>query len=199
MTNRHQEPENPGPEFSSELIPLLYAELKRLAAARLQREPTGVTLTPTSLVHEAYLRIAGSPSASEPKWNSPGHFFGAAAIAMRRILVERARQRRQFVESSAGCSEKSGPLWAIETRSGIDILDLNEALPELEVAYPRAHQVVMLRFFAGLDGAELATVVGVSEPTVKRDWRFARAWLLDRLQRPSSAQSDQATPKEDHD
>lgn len=170
---------------SKDLLPLVYDELRRLAAARLAREPGGVagnTLPPTALVHEAYLRLVGKGSDAAQVWNTRGHFFAAAAEAMRRILVEKARERIRHAKHGKRepitFSELSGEAGSPE----VDMLGLDDALHALEHMDRRKYEVVMLRFFAGVSVETVAELMGVAEMTVKRDWAFARAWLIDRIQ-----------------
>ena len=163
---------------SGELLPLVYAELRRLAASRLAREPgagAGYTLQPTALVHEAFMRLSGE---QQQVWQSKGHFFAAAALAMRRILVERARKHirrdRLGKREAMTLSELTGDPQAPE----VDMLALNRALKRLEAEDSRKYEVVMLRFFAGVSVEQTAELLGISGITVKRDWNYARAWLL---------------------
>lgn len=158
---------------SNQLLPLVYEELRKLAAARMAKEPNaaaGFTLEPTALVHEAYLRLVGP---GDVRWNSRGHFFGAAALAMRRILVERARSRkgargrRADVEIEALAAEPEPE----------QMIAVDEALAKLEQTDKRKYDVVMLRYFAGLSVENTAEALGISPATVKNDWAFARAWL----------------------
>ncbi|MBL9139732.1 MAG: RNA polymerase subunit sigma [Verrucomicrobiales bacterium] len=164
---------------AAELIPLLYDELRRLAAARLSKEPEGQTLQATALVHEAYLRLLGADPARP--WNSRGHFFGAAAEAMRRILVENARRK---------AAQKRGGAWERVTWTDHDlpvastddhILGVHEALNRLEREDPQAAALVKLRFFGGLTGQEAAAALGLAERSATRLWAFARAWLYREL------------------
>lgn len=157
-----------------ELLPLVYHELHRLAQARMSKTPPGNTLQPTALVHEAYLRLVGN---GDPGWNSRGHFFGAAAQAMRNILVEQARRKAAVKHGGqaarvAGAAEE--PLFESPAE---DILALDEALQKLERYDAEAARVVVFKHFAGLSDAEIAASLNISERTVRRDWRFARAWL----------------------
>jgi RNA polymerase sigma factor (TIGR02999 family) len=165
---------------TDELLPLVYEELRRLAAQRLARESEAQTLQPTALVHEAYLRLIGS---GDPNWKNRAHFFGAAAEAMRRVLIDAARTR-QRQKRDAG-NERF--VLAEEDRQvlplGAEILDLNEALGRLEHVHPDKAQVVKLRFFAGMTTSEIATALGLSKATVERYWTFARAWLHRELQK----------------
>ena len=162
------------------LVPLLYPELRRLAAYYMRREEPGHTLQATALVHEAYLRLVANPSDS---WQNRAHFFATAAQVMRRILVDQARARK---------AEKRGgemqPLALDEALASAgekapDLVALDDALSTLTKINPRQSRVVELRFFAGLSVEEIAEVLGVSEVTVKRDWSVARAWLHREIRR----------------
>lgn len=156
------------------LLPLVYGELRRLAHARLGREPAGATLQTTALVHEAYLRLVGDV---DPGWNGRAHFFGAAAQAMRRILVDRARARAR--EKRGGGRDRES-LHESALRAPVEPMDwiaLDEALERLAAIEPRKAKVVELRFFAGLEMPEIARALAVSLATVKVDWSYARAWL----------------------
>lgn len=175
-----------GKQSAESLLPVVYDELRALARARLRHERQGQTLQATALVHEAYLRVVGD---RDPGWNGRGHFFGAAALAMRRILVEQARRKgrirhggdQQKVEIDAPREGDSpAPLPAIEPPSE-DVLAVDEAVRRLEAEDPRKGQVVNLRYFAGLTAQETAAALGVSIGTVERDWRFIRAWLRTEL------------------
>lgn len=169
---------------SAELLPLVYSELRRLARARMAKTPPGNTLQPTALVHEAFLRLVGS---DEPSWNSRGHFFAAAAQAMRQILVEQAR-RKASVKHGGG--RKRVDLEQVEPfiePPAEDLLALDEALTRLEQADPRKGRIVMLRYFAGLAAEETAAALGVSVPTIEREWRFIRTFLYTLLSDPETA------------
>ena len=163
------------PRAAADLLPLIYDELRKLAQARMAKTPPGNTLQPTALVHEAYLRLIGS---DDPSWHSRGHFFAAAAQAMRQILVDQARRKASL---KRGGGRKRVALeevkLAIEPPAE-DMLPLDDALVQLEKADPRKGQIVMLRYFAGLTNEETAAALGVSVPTVERDWRFSRAFLF---------------------
>lgn len=165
-------------QAAAELLPQMYDELRRLARARLARVPAGTTLQPTALVHEAYLKLVGS---RDPGWDGRGHFFAAAARAMRNILVDRARRR---AAAKHGGERKRTDLddvdLALEPPS-VDILALDEALQQLEREDERKVQVVMLHYFGGLTLEETAAALGVSVPTVQREWRFTRTLLFTRL------------------
>jgi RNA polymerase sigma factor (TIGR02999 family) len=160
---------------AEQLLPLVYGELRRLAAAKMAHESPGQTLQATALVHEAYVRLLDG--AQPQNWNSRGHFFAAAAEAMRRILVERARHKQSL---KAGGDRHRQELPDVELAGGgssLDLLALHDALTKLEQQDPRRAQVVKLRFFAGLTFAETAKVLGVSEATAHNDWTYARSWL----------------------
>jgi RNA polymerase sigma factor (TIGR02999 family) len=170
------------PHAAAELLPLVYDELRKLAAARLAGEKAGQTLQPTALVHEAYLRLVASPAqqaGGEPAWDGRGHFFAAAAEAMRRILVEQARRKHRLRH---GGGLRRQPLGdnepAIDPAAGaLDLLALDEALGRLEAASPRRARLVTLRYFAGLTLPEVAEMLGVSQSTAEADWTYAKAWL----------------------
>jgi RNA polymerase sigma factor (TIGR02999 family) len=160
---------------AEELLPLVYDELRRLAADKMAREKPGQTLQATELVHEAFLRLVDQNTASQ--WNSRGHFFAAAAEAMRRILVERARHRNS---QKAGGRYERVELLDIEAPADpafADLLALHEALAKLEQKDQRKSELVKLRFFAGLTNEEAARVLGISPSTADNDWAYARAWL----------------------
>jgi len=167
------------PSSADALLTLLYDELRRLASARLAKEPPGRTLDPTALVHEAYLRLLG-PQGETLRWASRAHFFGAAARAMRRILIDRAR-RRAAPKHGAGRQREGGvsriALTTEPETPDIDLLALEEALTRLEQYDQRMASIVMLRYFAGLSIEQTAAALDVSPTTVKSDWAFARAWL----------------------
>jgi RNA polymerase sigma factor (TIGR02999 family) len=175
-----------GPGSSSELLPDVYDDLRRLARARLSREPAGLTLGATALVHEAYLRLVGD--GKERQWDRRGHFFAAAAIAMRRILVERAR-RYSRIRHGGGQHRTSldvdVPAFSPDLA---DVVAIDRAVDELERLDPRKAQVVMLRYFAGFTVEETAAAMDLSPATIKSEWAFARAWLYRRL----SAEVDRA-------
>src|SRR5262245_46523918 len=168
------------PSVAEQLLPLVYGELRKLAAQNLAREKPGQTLQATALVHEAYLRLVGD--GEEPHWDSRGHFFAAAAEAMRRILVENAR--RKGSQKRGGDRRRAdldgNEIAAPELRE--DLLALDEALNQLAAADPEAARLVQLRYFAGLTLIEAAQVLGVSARTVDRLWAYARAWLHQALE-----------------
>jgi RNA polymerase sigma factor (TIGR02999 family) len=162
------------PQAAEQLLPLVYQELRRLAAQRLAREAPGQTLQATALVHEAYLRLVG---ADDPGWENRGHFFAAAAEAMRRILVENAR-RKAALKAGGGRQrlDLAEVAPAIEGTS-LDLLALDEALAALEVRDPRKAELIKLRYFAGLTVEQAAAALGISVSTADNDWAYARSWL----------------------
>lgn len=168
-----------GPRTSEELIPLVYQELRRLAARRIAEERSGQTLQATALVHEAWLRLVDAESA--PAWNSRNHFFAAAAEAMRRILVENAR-RKMCLKRGAGAVKVDLDALELAIEGNADhVLAVNDALEKLTMVDPQAADLVKLRFFAGLDGEETAAALGVPVRTASRLWAYARAWLYREL------------------
>jgi RNA polymerase sigma factor (TIGR02999 family) len=163
-------------EAAEQLLPLVYDELRRLAARRLAREKPGQTLQATALVHEAYLRLVGNGSGRG--WEGRGHFFAAAAEAMRLILINRARDKARL-KHGGGLRRVS--LDRVELgyeTDGLDLLALDEAMTRLAAEEPQCASLVKLRFFAGLTQEEAAEVLGVSRRTADRYWAYARAWLL---------------------
>jgi RNA polymerase sigma factor (TIGR02999 family) len=174
------------PQAARQLLPLVYDELRRLAAQKLAHEKPGQTLQATALVHEAYLRLVASEEARH--WNSRGHFFAAAAEAMRRILVENARNKKRL--------KRGGDQRRIElddprlnyTEPVDELLEVDEALEQLAQEDPQAAQLVKLRYFAGLSIADAAEIVGFSRSTAYEHWAYARAWLHRRLHGPNQDQ-----------
>jgi RNA polymerase sigma factor (TIGR02999 family) len=166
------------PQAASQLLPLVYDELRQLAAQRLAHETPDQTLQPTALVHEAYLRLAGGEQGRP--WDSRGHFFAAAAEAMRRILVENARRKHA---AKRGGGTRRVPLEEFHrvAESPQDLLDLDDALTRFAAEEPDKAQLVQLRFFAGLSTPEAAAALGVSVATAERWWAYARAWLFAEL------------------
>ena len=165
------------------LLPLVYAELRKLAAHKLASERPGQTLQATALVHEAWMRIAGTDQRT---WNGREHFFGAAAEAMRRILIESARRKLAIrhggglerVDSDDARLEIAAPEGNVD-----ELLAVSDALDQLALREPRKAELVKLRYFVGLTIKETAEALGVSEPTANRDWAYARAWLFAEIQR----------------
>jgi RNA polymerase sigma factor (TIGR02999 family) len=161
-----------------DLLPLVYAELRQLARARLAREAPGQTLTPRALVHEAYLRVAGDSQAT---WEGRQHFFFAAARAMREILVEQARRKAGPKQGGGRRRQDLDDACAVLEPPSGDVLAVHEALKDLEESDPLAAQIVLLRYFTGLTMDETAAVLGLAERTLDRHWRYIRAWLMKRL------------------
>jgi RNA polymerase sigma factor (TIGR02999 family) len=178
--------ESGDPAAAERLLPLVYDELRKLAADRLAHEKPGQTLQATALVHEAYLRLIGPPDRQNPQWNNRGHFFAAAAEAMRRILVDQARQKRSL---RRGGDFQRVELSAVEPTaeaSPIDTLALDEALERFKTRDPRAAELVKLRFFAGLTVAEAASALAISVATAENDWAYAKSWLKLQLSQADS-------------
>ena len=168
--------EHGDPTAAEQLLPLVYDELRRLAAQRLAREKPGQTLQATALVHEAYLRLVGS---QDPGWNGRGHFFAAAAEAMRRILVERARRKRRRKHGGGRSCQDSNldDLDGPETRDPLEVLAVHEALDQLAEKVPRKAELVKLRYFLGCTMGEAAQVLGIAQATAEEDWTYSKAWL----------------------
>jgi RNA polymerase sigma factor (TIGR02999 family) len=166
------------PHAAAQLLPLVYDELRKLAAQQLAREKPGQTLEATALVHEAYLRLAG---ARGDRWASRGHFFAAAAQAMRHLLVDNARRKRRDKRGGRRRRVELGEAVPAPPAAAEDLLALDEALTRLAGQDPEAAAVVQLRYFAGLSVEEAALSLGVSRATAYRHWTFARAWLLNEL------------------
>jgi RNA polymerase sigma factor (TIGR02999 family) len=166
------------PEAASQLLPLVYTELCALARSRMARLAPGQTLQPTALVHEAYLRVVGS---NDNHWNGRGHFFGAAACAMRNILVDHARRKASLKRGGHRRRlDLDHVVPAIEPPRA-DILAVDEAISRLEADDPRKGSIVNLRYFVGLTADETAAVLDLSVTTIEREWRYIRAWLRTQL------------------
>jgi len=167
------------PDASNRLLAVVYDELKKVAVAKMAREPSGQTLQATALVHDAWLRMGGDV---QPTWQNRAHFFGAAAEAMRRILVDRARKKRairhggDLVRADIDVVNPAGPM--VDDQ----ILAVHEALDALGKADSRKAELVKLRYFVGMTIAEASEMLGISEPTAKRWWRYSRAWLYREIQ-----------------
>jgi RNA polymerase sigma factor (TIGR02999 family) len=159
------------------LLPLVYNELRQLAAARLAQETPGQTLQATALVHDAYLRLIGPIDSESKHWDNRGHFFAAAAEAMRRILVEQARRKSRLKRGGARKRIDLDSACAVSEAPSIDLLALDEALSKLATNQPDKAELVKLRFFAGLTMPEAAAAMGISLATAERYWTFARNWL----------------------
>ena len=169
-------PRDGSPGTSGDVLPEVYDELRKLARIRLSRERHhNQTLQPTALVHEAYLRVAGD--RQERQWDRRGHFFAAAALAMRRILVERARHYQRIRHGSGAERVELDTGMGRVDPSLVDLVAIDEALTRLEQSDPRKAQIVSLRYFAGLSIEETAGALDLSPATVKNEWAFARAWL----------------------
>jgi RNA polymerase sigma factor (TIGR02999 family) len=167
------------PRAADQLLPLVYDELRKLAAQKMAQENPGLTLEATALVHEAYLRLVDREKAQD--WDNRAHFFAAAAEAMRRILVDSARRRG--AQKRGGDHERIH-LAEIHEQSGedqVDLLALDDALKKLEALHPDKAQVIKLRFFAGCTLEETAEILGISRATAQRTWAYARAWLFGQL------------------
>jgi RNA polymerase sigma factor (TIGR02999 family) len=178
MTDPAENPTPPNPQPAADLLREVYAELRRLAGTLTARLPPGQTLQPTALVHEAYLKLVRD---QDPGWQGRRHFFGAAAQAMREILVDQARRKASLKRGGAGQRiELSDGLVLIEPPAD-DVLALDEAVQTLQAEEPRLAEVVLLRYYAGLSVDETAGVIGQSVSTVMRQWRQARVWLAGRL------------------
>jgi RNA polymerase sigma factor (TIGR02999 family) len=172
-----QQIERGEPAAADRLLPLVYEELRRLAAAKMARESAAYTLQPTALVHEAWLRLGGEQQAS---WQNRGHFFGAAAESMRRILIDRAR-RRQAQRHGGGLQRvnvEDAEVAAEDPANDDTMLAIHEALEKFAGLEPKKAELVKLRYFAGLTIEECGQALGISEPTAKRWWAYARAWLF---------------------
>lgn len=163
---------------SVELLPIVYNELRRMAAYKMSSEPAGHTLQPTALVHEAWLRLVDSTSQS---WQNRAHFFGAAAEAMRRILIERARRKSRQRRGSGAVHIDADEIEIASPAPDDQLLALNDALDRFAALEPQQAELVKLRYFVGLKIEEAAEVLGISEATAKRWWAYSRAWLFDQV------------------
>ena len=167
-------------QAAHDLLPLVYEELRRLAAARMAQEAAGQTLQATALVHEAWLRLV---SGAEQTWQNRAHFFGAAAEAMRRILIENARHKCRLKRGGAGLVRVDiSEIDLAESTPDDKILMINEALERLQAEHPEMARIVVMKFFGGLTNQEAAESLGVTERTVERRWAFAKAWLFGSIQ-----------------
>lgn len=165
-------------EASAKLLPLVYEELRKLAAVRMKQLPPGQTLQPTALVHEAYLKVAGR---ADDGWDGRHHFFAAAARAMRDIVVDHARRKGAVKRGGDRRRVDLEHVDAEAKRPGEDVLALDEAIKRLEADDPRKGQIVNLRYFAGMTVEETAAALAVSVGTVEREWRYIKAWLVTEL------------------
>jgi RNA polymerase sigma factor (TIGR02999 family) len=169
------------PQAAAELLPLVYEELRKLANARLAQERSGQTLQATALVHEAYLRLVGPDHDGDNNWDSRGHFFAAAAEAMRRILIDRARARGTVKHGGAARRLTLDPTLLSLDSVPSEIVDLDEALTRFEAEDPQKAALVKLRFFGGLTLKQAAAALGLAPSTADRHWAYARAWLFQAL------------------
>jgi RNA polymerase sigma factor (TIGR02999 family) len=168
------------PHAAGQLLPLVYDELRKLAAARLAPEPPGNTLDATALVHEAYLRLVGTGDAD--RWDNRAHFFAAAATAMRRILIDRARHKQRRRHGGGRRRQELHPDQAAASEPDEELLALDAALARLAARDPVKARLVELRYFAGLTGDQAAQILGISPSTADRHWVYARAWLRREVQ-----------------
>jgi RNA polymerase sigma factor (TIGR02999 family) len=166
-------------QAADQLLPLVYEELRRLAARKLTSEAPGQTLQATALVHEAYLRLVGK--GDEQRWDSRGHFFAAAAEAMRRILVENVRRKRSLKQGGGRAREAMDDAQLAAPEPAEDLLALDEALDKLATRDPVKAELVKLRYFAGLTIEEAAAALGISSATAKRYWTYTRTWLYQEM------------------
>jgi RNA polymerase sigma factor (TIGR02999 family) len=167
------------PHAAANLLPLVYDELRRLAAARLAAEPSGNTLEPTALVYEAYLRLVGKPGGDH--WDHRGHFFAAAAEAMRRILVEAARRKRRDKHGGGLSRHDVTEVQVAAPPADEDLIALDEALTRFAQVEPQKAELVKLRYFGGLTIEDAADALGISLATAKRYWAYSKAWLFQAL------------------
>jgi RNA polymerase sigma factor (TIGR02999 family) len=168
------------PQAADQLLLLVYDELRKLAAAKMAHEAPGQTLQPTALVHEAWLRLAGQ---ADPSWRNRRHFFSAAAEAMRRILIERARHRRRHKHGGGLQRVNVDELDLATVTDDETLLRVNEAIEKLNAVDPVGAELIRLRFFAGLSNVDAAELINLPERTAKRTWAYARAWLYEELRR----------------
>src|SRR5665213_64121 len=179
VTRILQSIESGDPKAAGELLPLVYEELRKLAAARMANEPPNQTLQPTALVHEAWLRLTGNENV---KWDGRAHFFGAAAEAMRRILIDHARRKKAL---RRGSNPQRLDIEEVEIAAPAkeqELLDMDEALEKFAALDKQKAELVTLRYFVGVTLDESAQILGISTPTAKRWWAYARAWLYRQIQ-----------------
>jgi RNA polymerase sigma factor (TIGR02999 family) len=194
VTRILSEIEQGDPRAAGQLLPLIYEELRRLAAQKLAQERPGHTLQATALVHEAYLRLVDK--TDHQQWGGRGHFFSAAAEAMRRILVENARRKRSLKRGGGLARQDFDADQIAAPEPNEDLLALDEALNQLAAKDPVKAEVVKLRYFAGLSSEEAAHELGISRPTADRYWTYARAWLHRQISGSQSTAPDSAPVEE---
>lgn len=168
------------PDAADQLLPLVYNELRRLAAYKMAHEQPGQTLQPTALVHEAWIRLAGSTAQ---RWKDRRHFFGAAAEAMRRILIDRARKRNRTRHGRGLQRVELQEIEIAQTATDVQLLAIDEALQKLAAESPERAELVKLRYYVGMSIPDAAEALGISESTAKRQWNYARLWLFKELKR----------------
>ncbi len=166
------------------LLPLVYAELRTIAAAKMARESAGHTLQPTALVHEAWLRLVGD---EERSWKNRAYFFAAAAEAMRRILVDHARKKARLKHGAGRERLNIADIDVIDVKPDERILLIDEALKELEIQHPEQARVVVMKYFGAMKNREVADLLGICERTVDRHWLYARTWLFEKIREKESA------------
>ncbi len=176
VTNILLQIESGDPSAADLLLPLVYDELRKLAAAKLAQENPGQTLQATALVHEAYLRLVG-PEHNDSRWDNRGHFFSAAAEAMRRILIDQARRKDTIKAGGQFQRIELSQVDPVTDNPLLDLLALDDALQKLEAKYPRKAELVRLRFFAGLSNEQAAAALGIATSTADLDWAYAKCWL----------------------
>lgn len=179
ITEALQAVEDGVPHAAETLLPLVYEELRRLAAARMAQEAPGQTLQATALVHEAWLRMV---DAGERTWENRAHFFGAAAEAMRRILIENARRKSRLKRGGGQLRVDIDELHLAAATPDDKILLMGDALEQLEAEDPEKARIVVLKFFGGLTNQDVARTLGVTERTIERQWAYAKAWLFENIQ-----------------
>jgi RNA polymerase sigma factor (TIGR02999 family) len=184
--------EHDDPSAAAQLLPLIYDELRKLAAQKLAYEQPGQTLQPTALVHEAYLRLVADGEGTP--WSGRGHFFAAAATAMRRILIERARRRRRAIHGGGLKRQELDPELIASPEPDEDLLALDKALAKLADRDPIKARLVELRYFAGVTGEEAAEILGISARTADRYWVYARAWLRREMEGAGQNENSEKIP-----
>lgn len=171
------------PKAAEELLPIVYEELRRLAAHKMANEAAGHTLQPTALVHEAWLRLSGNGDAQVGKWNGRAHFFGAAAEAMRRILIDSARRKKAIRHGGGQARLDINEIEIAGAAKDDELLAVSDALGQFAARDKQKAELVKLRYFVGLTTEEAAEVLGISVPTADRWWNFSRAWLFEEMER----------------